>query len=115
MFYVGKILRESAMANPTAVLLPDRTDLDDQLYDEVFAPARTLPEPPVQAQSREHLRKLTLAEAAGEHVVWFATWSAEDWSSRAPHSMVCERRACTGTGGRSQVERAWWCLATARR
>ena len=31
-----------AMANPTVVMLTDRNDLDDQLFDEVFAPARTL-------------------------------------------------------------------------
>lgn len=65
LFYVGKILREPAMANPTAVLLTDRTDLDDQLFDEVFAPARTLPEEPVQAESREHVRELLSARASG--------------------------------------------------
>jgi len=65
LFYVGKILRDPAMANPTAVLLTDRNDLDDQLYDEVFAPARTLPETPVQATSREHLRSLLAAKASG--------------------------------------------------
>lgn len=65
LFYVGKILREPAMANPTAVLLTDRNDLDDQLFDEVFAPARTLPETPVQAESREHVRDLLGARASG--------------------------------------------------
>ncbi|WP_298802481.1 type I restriction endonuclease subunit R [uncultured Pseudokineococcus sp.] len=65
LFYVGKIVREPAMANPTAVLLTDRNDLDDQLYSEVFAPARTLPEEPVQAESREHVRQLLGARASG--------------------------------------------------
>jgi type I restriction enzyme R subunit len=65
LFYVGKILREPAMANPTAVLLTDRNDLDDQLFDEVFAPARTLPEAPVQAESRDHVRELLGARASG--------------------------------------------------
>ncbi len=58
LFYVGKVMRDPAMANPTAVLITDRNDLDDQLFDEVFAPARTLPETPVQASSRDHLRTL---------------------------------------------------------
>ena len=58
LFYVAKIMRHPVMANPTAVLLTDRNDLDDQLFDEVFAPARTLPETPVQATSREHVREL---------------------------------------------------------
>jgi type I restriction enzyme R subunit len=65
LFYVGKILRHPVMANPTAVLLTDRNDLDDQLFDEVFAPARTLPETPVQATSREHLRSLLSSKASG--------------------------------------------------
>lgn len=65
LFYVGKIMRHPAMANPTIVVLTDRNDLDDQLYDELFAPARTLPETPVQATSREHLRSLLAAKASG--------------------------------------------------
>lgn len=65
LFYVGKMLRHPAMANPTAVLLTDRNDLDDQLFDEVFAPARTLPETPAQATSREHLRSLLASKASG--------------------------------------------------
>ena len=35
-----------AMGNPTLVLITDRNDLDDQLFGEVFAPARILPETP---------------------------------------------------------------------
>ncbi len=65
LLYVGKVLRDPALKNPTAVLLTDRNDLDDQLFDEVFAPARTLPEDPVQAQSREHLRELLSSRVSG--------------------------------------------------
>ena len=65
VFYVGKIMRHPEMANPTAVLLTDRNDLDDQLHDEYFAPTRTLPETPVQATSRENLRTLLSTKASG--------------------------------------------------
>ena len=65
LFYVGKVMRHPGMANPTVVMLTDRNDLDDQLFDEVFAPARTLPETPVQAESREHLRELLRSKASG--------------------------------------------------
>jgi type I restriction enzyme R subunit len=65
LFYVGKIMRHPGMANPTVVMLTDRNDLDDQLFDEVFAPARSLPETPVQAESREHLRELLRTKASG--------------------------------------------------
>jgi type I restriction enzyme R subunit len=65
LFYTGKIMRHPVMANPTTVLLTDRNDLDDQLFDEVFAPTRTLPETPVQAESREHVRQLLSSKASG--------------------------------------------------
>jgi type I restriction enzyme R subunit len=65
VFYVGKIMRHPAMANPTVVLLTDRNDLDDQLFNEVFAVTRTLPETPVQAETREHLRELLRTKASG--------------------------------------------------
>jgi len=95
LFYVGKMLRHPAMANPTAVLLTDRNDLDDQLHDEVFAPARTLPETPVQAESREHLRSLLSARASGGIV--FSTMqkfglSREDREAGRGFPRLSERR-----------------------
>jgi type I restriction enzyme R subunit len=56
--YAAKIMRAPAMGNPTLVLITDRNDLDDQLFGEVFAPARILPEQPKQATSRTDIRRL---------------------------------------------------------
>jgi len=56
--YAAKAMRSAELANPTLVLITDRNDLDDQLYGEVFAPARILPEEPKQAGSRAEMRKL---------------------------------------------------------
>lgn len=56
--YAAKIMRSTAMGNPTIVLITDRNDLDDQLFGEVFAPARILPEEPKQASSRAEMRRL---------------------------------------------------------
>lgn len=56
LFYAAKIMRDPRMANPTLVFITDRNDLDDQLYGETFAPARILPETPVQATTRSDLR-----------------------------------------------------------
>lgn len=56
--YAAKIMRSTAMGNPTIVLITDRNDLDDQLFGEVFAPARILPEEPKQASSRAEMRVL---------------------------------------------------------
>jgi type I restriction enzyme R subunit len=56
VFYAAKIMRDPRMANPTLVFITDRNDLDDQLFSETFAPARILPESPVQASTRTDLR-----------------------------------------------------------
>lgn len=56
VFYAAKIMRDARMTNPTLVFITDRNDLDDQLFAEVFAPARILPETPIQAESRQDLR-----------------------------------------------------------
>ncbi|WP_437773489.1 type I restriction endonuclease subunit R [Arthrobacter sp. KNU40] len=56
VFYAAKIMRDPRMVNPTLVFITDRNDLDDQLFGETFAPARILPESPVQATTRTDLR-----------------------------------------------------------
>lgn len=64
-FYAGRIIREPAMGNPTVVVLTDRNDLDDQLF-ATFARCRDLlRQPPVQAESRAHLRELLSVAAGG--------------------------------------------------
>ncbi len=66
--YAGAIMRHPGMANPTVVVLTDRNDLDDQLFDEVFASSRPnapLPSVPVQAESREHLKQWLGGRASG--------------------------------------------------
>ncbi len=68
LFYTGKVTRHPDMENPTVVVLTDRNDLDDQLFDEVFAGAKVgapLPEAPIQAESRGHLKQLLLAREGG--------------------------------------------------
>jgi type I restriction enzyme R subunit len=95
LFYVGKIMRHAAMANPTVLLVNDRNDLDDQLFDEVFARDRSLPEAPVQAESREHLRTLLSSKAAGGIV--FSTMqkfglSKEDRDAGRSFPMLSERK-----------------------
>ncbi len=66
--YVAKAMRHPDMRNPTVVMLTDRNDLDDQLHDEVFLPSTArgfLPETPVQATSRPHLRELLARPSGG--------------------------------------------------
>jgi len=68
LWYAGKIMRDPTMENPTVVVLTDRNDLDDQLYEDTFAaalPGAPLPERPVQAGSRAELKGLLSGRAAG--------------------------------------------------
>ena len=44
------------MANPTIVIVTDRNDLDDQLFDTFAMGRALLRQDPVQADSREHLQ-----------------------------------------------------------
>jgi type I restriction enzyme R subunit len=53
------------MENPTLVVLTDRNDLDDQLFDTFSFCAELLRQKPVQAESREHLRELLNVASGG--------------------------------------------------
>ena len=64
-FYAGRIIREPAMENPTIVVLTDRNDLDDQLFGTFARCQDLLMQPPVQAQSRAHLRTTLAVESGG--------------------------------------------------
>jgi len=63
-FYTGKIIRHPAMENPTVVVITDRNDLDNQLFDKFAAAADLIPFP-TQAESREHLKDLLRVTAGG--------------------------------------------------
>ena len=51
-------LLQSALNSPTIVVLTDRNDLDDQLYGQFAKCKDFLRQEPIQATSREHLKKL---------------------------------------------------------
>jgi type I restriction enzyme R subunit len=64
LFYAARTILHPAMQNPTLVVLTDRNDLDDQLFGQFQRCHEILRQMPVQAESREALRKL-LAVASG--------------------------------------------------
>jgi type I restriction enzyme R subunit len=64
LMLAGALIREPRMTNPTVVMITDRNDLDDQLFDTFAAGRALLRQDPVQAASREHLKEL-LDRAAG--------------------------------------------------
>ena len=64
LMLAGTLVRAAEMANPTVVIVTDRNDLDDQLFDTFAMGRALLRQDPVQADSREHLRQL-LDRASG--------------------------------------------------
>jgi type I restriction enzyme, R subunit len=63
VFYTGKLVL--ALDNPTIVVLTDRNDLDDQLYDTFTGCGQLLRQIPVQAEDRRHLRQLLNVASGG--------------------------------------------------
>lgn len=63
VFYAGKLIH--VLDNPTIVVITDRNDLDQQLFDTFAASKSLLGQPPVQAESREHLKSLLKVASGG--------------------------------------------------
>ena len=63
VFYTGKIVQ--CLNNPTVVVITDRNDLDDQLFDTFAGSRQLLRQTPVQAESREHLKSLLRVNSGG--------------------------------------------------
>ena len=89
-FYAGRIIREPAMENPTVVVLTDRNDLDDQLFGTFSRCKDLLRQPPVQAESRAHLRELLQVAAGGVVFTTIHKFFPEDKGDR--HPTLSERR-----------------------
>lgn len=56
--FAARVMQEPAMANPTIVVITDRNDLDGQLFGVFSLANDLLRETPVQATTRQELRRL---------------------------------------------------------
>ena len=65
VFYAGKIILAKEFENPTLVVLTDRNDLDDQLFDTFAKSQDILRQEPVQSDSRENLKTLLKVASGG--------------------------------------------------
>jgi type I restriction enzyme R subunit len=63
VFYAGKLVL--ALNNPTLVVLTDRNDLDDQLFDTFSQSQDLLRQTPVQAENRDDLKKKLSVTSGG--------------------------------------------------
>jgi type I restriction enzyme R subunit len=88
VFYAGKLIR--TMDNPTIVVITDRNDLDQQLFDTFAASAGLLGQPPVQAESREHLKSLLKVASGG--IVFTTIQKFFPENDSATYDRLSERR-----------------------
>src|SRR5437870_1154854 len=72
------------MENPTIVVLIDRNDLDDQLFGTFSRCQDVLRQPPVQAESRAHLRELLSVAAGGVVFTTIHKFFPEEKGDRHP-------------------------------
>ena len=63
--YAGKLLQQSAMHNPTLLIVTDRNDLDGQLFETFSNAQELLKQTPVQANNRDELRKFLAERESG--------------------------------------------------
>jgi len=88
VFYAGKIVLE--LDNPTIVVITDRNDLDDQLFDTFASSKQLLRQEPIQANNRAHLKELLQTAGGGIIFTTIQKFSPEDLSKN--FDLLSERR-----------------------
>lgn len=76
VFYTGKLVLK--MNNPTVIVLTDRNDLDDQLFNTFSISSDLLRQTPKQADSRSDLRNLLAVESGGIIFTTMQKFAPED-------------------------------------
>ena len=90
VFYSGKLITAPEMRNPTIVVITDRNDLDDQLYDTFAASVQLLRQEPVQAESREHLKELLQVASGG--IVFTTIQKFMPEGNKSVYDQLCDRK-----------------------
>ncbi len=88
VFYAGKLVL--ALDNPTIVVLTDRNDLDDQLFDTFAASRQLLRQDPVQAENRDDLRDKLKVASGGIIFTTMQKFSPKD--GEAIYPLLSDRR-----------------------
>lgn len=88
VFYAGKIVLE--LDNPTIVVITDRNDLDDQLFDTFAGSKQLLRQEPIQANNRAHLKKLLKTAGGGIIFTTIQKFSPEEISEN--FDLLSERK-----------------------
>lgn len=80
VFYTGKLVK--AMNNPTVIVITDRNDLDDQLFDTFADNVELLRQPPQQAENTEQLKDLLRVSSGGIIFTTIQKFSPTDGTSK---------------------------------
>jgi type I restriction enzyme, R subunit len=84
VFFAGRLVQSSALANPTIVILTDRNDLDDQLFSTFSRCQELLRQTPQQANNRAALRQLLERQAGGVIFTTIQKFLPEERGDRFP-------------------------------
>jgi len=88
VFYAGKIVL--GLDNPTVVVITDRNDLDDQLFDTFAGCRQLLRQEPQQAQSSSHLK--ALLKTAGGGIIFTTLQKFLPEEGLSQHEQLSDRR-----------------------
>jgi type I restriction enzyme R subunit len=83
-FYAGQIVKHPDMENPTLLIITDRNDLDDQLFGTFNLCKELLRQTPLQADSREELRRLLDRPSGGVIFTTIQKFSPETGETEYP-------------------------------
>ncbi|MCM2358032.1 MAG: type I restriction endonuclease subunit R [Geobacteraceae bacterium] len=90
VFYAGKLVLSEPMNNPTLMVLTDRNDLDQQLFETFSNCQQLLRQSPAQATNRDELKKLLSVASGGIVFTTIQKFFPEE--SGAKYPLLSERR-----------------------
>lgn len=90
VFFAGKLVLAEAMSNPTVVVLTDRNDLDQQLFETFSNCRQLLRQTPGQAANREELKKMLSVSSGGVVFTTIQKFLPEEVGAKYP--LLSERR-----------------------
>ncbi len=88
VFYAAKLIHN--LDNPTIVIITDRNDLDEQLFDTFAGSKSLLGTDPVQAESRENLKSLLKVASGG--IVFTTIQKFFPEGDRSTYDLLSDRR-----------------------
>jgi type I restriction enzyme R subunit len=89
-FYAGQLVRRTELENPTIVVITDRNDLDDQLFNTFSMCRDLIRQTPTQADSRDDLQT-ALSRASGG-VIFTTIQKFSPATGEATYPMLSDRR-----------------------